>query len=304
MPNYTSGSNASGSSNPGRGACDRGRLGGWCIQEDGLQVEEAISRGRRGGPGRSQFSALSDAATGPPRSGRGSDPRSAKEYRPSDRSSCGPLSYGHRSSHPGSPWTLSDQEPRAQRAGHQISARTGWRAYAHRHQEVSPYRSCWSSHSRRPAQPKSAVSVGSSFMWPSTTPHACLCRGPAQRKIPLLHGFPQALGSLVQRPRRLRPVRHVRQRLLLQGSSSMPSARGSKLRHLRTKPYRPQTNGKAERFIQTLLREWAYKRPYPTSIHRTDRLPRYLNHYNLRRPHAALNKRTPAQRLSEQPVEN
>jgi transposase InsO family protein len=77
-----------------------------------------------------------------------------------------------------------------------------------------------------------------------------------------------------------------------------------KLRHLRTKPYRPRTNGKAERFIQTLLREWAYKRPYPTSAQRTDRLPRYLNHYNLRRPHAALNKRTPAQRLSEQPVEN
>jgi transposase InsO family protein len=76
------------------------------------------------------------------------------------------------------------------------------------------------------------------------------------------------------------------------------------LRHLRTRPYRPRTNGKAERFIQTLLREWAYKRPYPTSIQRTDRLPRYLNHYNLGRPHAALNKRTPAQRLSEQPLEN
>jgi transposase InsO family protein len=77
-----------------------------------------------------------------------------------------------------------------------------------------------------------------------------------------------------------------------------------KLRHLRTRPYRPKTNGKAERFIQTLLREWAYKRPYSTSIQRTNRLPRYLNHYNLRRPHAALNKRTPAQRLSEQPLEN
>ncbi len=76
------------------------------------------------------------------------------------------------------------------------------------------------------------------------------------------------------------------------------------LRHLRTRPYRPCTNGKAERFIQTLLREWAYKRPYLTSIQRTDRLPRYLNYYNLRRPHAALNKRSPAQRLSEQPVEN
>lgn len=76
------------------------------------------------------------------------------------------------------------------------------------------------------------------------------------------------------------------------------------LRHLRTRPYRPRTNGKAERFIQTLLREWAYKRPYSSSVQRTDRLPRYLNHYNLRRPHAALHKRTPAQRLGEQPVEN
>ncbi len=77
-----------------------------------------------------------------------------------------------------------------------------------------------------------------------------------------------------------------------------------RLRHLRTRPYRPRTNGKAERFIQTLLREWAYRRPYATSSQRTDRLSRYLNHYNLRRPHAALNKRTPAQRLCEQPLEN
>ena len=77
-----------------------------------------------------------------------------------------------------------------------------------------------------------------------------------------------------------------------------------RLRHLRTRPYRPRTNGKAERFIQTLLREWAYKRPYSTSAQRNDRLPRFLTYYNLRRPHAALNKRTPAQRLSEQPVEN
>ena len=77
-----------------------------------------------------------------------------------------------------------------------------------------------------------------------------------------------------------------------------------RLRHLRTRPYRPRTNGKAERFIQTLLREWAYKRPYSTSIQRTDRLPRYLNHYNLRRRHAALSRRTPAQRLREQPLEN
>lgn len=76
------------------------------------------------------------------------------------------------------------------------------------------------------------------------------------------------------------------------------------LRHLRTRPYRPCTNGKAERFIQTLLRGWAYHRPYPTSTQRTLRLPKFLSYYNLRRPHAALARRTPVLHLSEQRPEN
>ncbi len=76
------------------------------------------------------------------------------------------------------------------------------------------------------------------------------------------------------------------------------------LRHLRTRPYRPCTNGKAERFIQTLLRGWAYRRPYLTSQHRTLRLPKFLRYYNHRRPHASLQKQTPAARLRKQPPEN
>jgi transposase InsO family protein len=52
------------------------------------------------------------------------------------------------------------------------------------------------------------------------------------------------------------------------------------VRHLRTRPYRPETNGKAERFIQTLLREWAYKRPYRTSNQRTRQLAPWLRYYN------------------------
>jgi transposase InsO family protein len=71
------------------------------------------------------------------------------------------------------------------------------------------------------------------------------------------------------------------------------------LRHLRTQAYRPQTNGKAERFIQTLLREWAYRRAYHSSAQRTDRLPRFLDYYNHRRPHGSLEKKPPASRLSE-----
>jgi transposase InsO family protein len=68
-------------------------------------------------------------------------------------------------------------------------------------------------------------------------------------------------------------------------------------RHLFTRPYRPQTNGKAERFIQTLLREWAYKRPYASSSSRTAALPPWLSYYNARRPHASLNHASPLSRV-------
>jgi len=63
--------------------------------------------------------------------------------------------------------------------------------------------------------------------------------------------------------------------------------------HKRTRPYRPQTNGKAERFIQTLMREWAYAVPYLTSQARARVLPRWLRHYNHRRPHGSLDGRPP-----------
>ena len=82
------------------------------------------------------------------------------------------------------------------------------------------------------------------------------------------------------------------------------ACRGLGLRHLRTRPYRPCTNGKAERFIQTLLRGWAYHQAYPTSTQRSMRLPKFLSYYNHRRPHASLGRRSPAQRLREQRPEN
>jgi transposase InsO family protein len=72
------------------------------------------------------------------------------------------------------------------------------------------------------------------------------------------------------------------------------------LRHLRTRPYRPCTNGKAERFIQTLIRLWAYKRGYRSSKERTAALPAWLRYYNHRRPHAGLNGDTPASRVVTQ----
>jgi transposase InsO family protein len=69
------------------------------------------------------------------------------------------------------------------------------------------------------------------------------------------------------------------------------------LRPLRTRPYTPRTNGKAERFIQTLLREWAYARPYRTSNQRARRLEPWLRYYNRQRPHSALNGLPPQSRI-------
>ena len=71
------------------------------------------------------------------------------------------------------------------------------------------------------------------------------------------------------------------------------------IRHLRTRPYRPQTNGKAERFIQTLTNRWAYGAIYGSSAERTAALPGWLDHYNFRRRHGSLGHRPPATRLAE-----
>ena len=71
------------------------------------------------------------------------------------------------------------------------------------------------------------------------------------------------------------------------------------LRHRFTRPYTPRTNGKAERFIQTLLREWAYRQPYLSSQQRTAALDPYLRFYNHRRPHTSLGRRSPWSRLQE-----
>jgi transposase InsO family protein len=64
-------------------------------------------------------------------------------------------------------------------------------------------------------------------------------------------------------------------------------------RYLRTRPYTARTNGKAERFIQTLLREWAYRRTYLTSRQRTEALPIRVYYYNSERGHGALHGRLP-----------
>lgn len=69
------------------------------------------------------------------------------------------------------------------------------------------------------------------------------------------------------------------------------------MKHIRTKPYTPRTNGKTERFIQTIQREWAYGKLYKTSAGRRRALPAWLRYYNEDRPHRALGMRPPKDRL-------
>lgn len=75
------------------------------------------------------------------------------------------------------------------------------------------------------------------------------------------------------------------------------ACRDLKIKHIRTKPYTPKTNGKAERFIQTALREWAYARAYETSDQRAADLPLWTHLYNWHRPHGGIKDKTPISRL-------
>ena len=97
-------------------------------------------------------------------------------------------------------------------------------------------------------------------------------------------------------------VRRIERVMTDNGSAYISHAFGAAVhalgaRHLRTRPYTPRTNGKAERFIQTLLREWAYVRPYRSSALRSLALRPYLAYYNTQRGHTALNLHPPTTRL-------
>ena len=94
------------------------------------------------------------------------------------------------------------------------------------------------------------------------------------------------------------------ERIMTDNGSSFRSHRYAKalrrlrIKHLRTKPYTPRTNGKAERFVQTSLREWAYARAYSTSQHRAAELPIWLHRYNWHRPHGGIGAKPPISRIA------
>jgi transposase InsO family protein len=94
------------------------------------------------------------------------------------------------------------------------------------------------------------------------------------------------------------------ERVMTDNGSSFRSRRYAKalrrlrVKHLRTKPFTPKTNGKAERFVQTSLREWAYARAYDTSDQRAAELPVWLHRYNWHRPHGSLGAKPPISRIA------
>jgi transposase InsO family protein len=93
------------------------------------------------------------------------------------------------------------------------------------------------------------------------------------------------------------------ERVMTDNGSAFRSRRYAKalrrlgVKHRRTRPYTPKTNGEAERFVQTSLREWAYARSYETSEQRKDELSAFLFRYNWQRPHTSLNAKPPISRI-------
>ena len=85
---------------------------------------------------------------------------------------------------------------------------------------------------------------------------------------------------------------------MLQLLAFAKACRRLKIKHIRTKPYTPKTNGKAERFIQTALREWAYAKAYETSDQRAADLPTWMHRYNWHRPHGGIQDKPPISKLA------
>ena len=114
-----------------------------------------------------------------------------------------------------------------------------------------------------------------------------------------------AIGVPAPRHRVLPPPRHHRRALITDNGAAYRSTvhaiacRALGIRHLRTRPYRPQTNGKAERLIRTMLGGWAYGAFYRNSTERAAALDGWLHYYNHHRPHSALGRKPPIARLNE-----
>ncbi|ETH48484.1 transposase, IS481 family [Bordetella pertussis H921] len=109
---------------------------------------------------------------------------------------------------------------------------------------------------------------------------------------------PQGRSGLLPAPGRDHPALAHRQWLGLSQPRLAALCHELGIKHRFTRPYRPQTNGKAERFIQSALREWAYAHTYQNSQHRADAMKSWLHHYNWHRPHQGIGRAVPISRLN------
>ena len=125
-----------------------------------------------------------------------------------------------------------------------------------------------------------------------------LQRSPARRTPAHRHRLLAAGERLLRRPRHHRRTRPDRQRRLLQVQALHPDPHDGGIVHKKIRPYRPQTNGKVERFNRTLLDEWAYQRPYTSNTERTEALADFLHIYNHHRCHTALDGHPPISRVN------
>ena len=196
------------------------------------------------------------------------------------------------------------QGPGAGRAGAPLPARAPRRAHPHRHQEARPLRA--RSAIASPAIAPAAATCTAEARQPAgNIVHVCIDDAsriafsqilPDEKKesaVAFLHAavaYYAGLGVTVTRVM-------TDNGTCYRSQAFRDACKALGLRHIRTKPYTPKTNGKAERFIQTSLREWAYAQAYPTSDHRKAELPRWLHQYNWHRPHGSLQSQTPISRL-------
>ena len=268
---------------------------------DRLSALAPLSGGRLGGACRSAAGAEASAAAAAARA-RAADPGRARvrEGGPADRRRAAGAARLDRLEGASPPRRLAAAAACA-RPGRRYERAAAGRARARRHQEARPLLDGRQAHPRRRGrqpQPPRRLAVPAPRDRRPLPPR--LRRAAPEREPRRLRRLPPPRRRLVRRARDHGRARAHRQRQRLPltrlGAPPAPSS-GSQRRY--TRPRRPQTNGKAEALVKTLLREWAYRFAYPTSAHRARALPGYLRWYNQHRPHSSLGGQPPISRVSQ-----